>query len=61
MPEPGVSREKRISEEGLARLENQLRRGNISDTVLKQWIRRYGDPARNLIKKYRRTPTDLDE
>lgn len=52
-PEPGVSREDRISEEGMARLEKQLRRGNISAAVLKQWIKRYGEDARALIGRYR--------
>ena len=28
----------------------------ISNQVLAQWIRRYGDPAREVIKKYRRLP-----
>jgi hypothetical protein len=60
MPDPGVSREKRISEEGLSRLEKQLRRGNISDMVLKQWIRRYGEPARELIKRYGKLVDDTD-
>lgn len=51
---PGISREQRISEEGLLRLEKQLRSGvNISDQVLAQWVKRYGDEARNLILRYR--------
>lgn len=54
MPDPGVSREKRISDEGLARLENQLKLGiKINVQVLQQWIRRYGDAARVLLKKYK--------
>ena len=54
---PGISRDNRISEEGLGRLEKQLERGGqISDTVLAQWIRRYGDAARELIRKYGRDP-----
>jgi hypothetical protein len=53
MVEPGVSREQRISEEGLQRLEKQLRLGiRINTEVLKQWVRRYGDAARDLLKKY---------
>lgn len=52
-PQPGVSRENRISDEGLKRLERQLRSGaGISDMVLEQWIKRYGDAAREIIKKY---------
>ena len=50
---PGVSREGRISEEGLQRLERQLQRGaRIGESVLSQWIKRYGEPARSLIQKY---------
>lgn len=53
MPDPGVSREQRISDEGLSRLDNQLRSGRkISSQVLKQWIKRYGDDARQLLKRY---------
>jgi hypothetical protein len=51
---PGVSREQRISDEGLMRLEKQLQSGiNISTPVLNQWVKRYGDDARELILKYR--------
>ncbi|NNG13184.1 MAG: hypothetical protein HKM88_08055 [Halobacteria archaeon] len=50
-----------MSEEGLQRLEKQLRSGSqISDQVLAQWIRRYGEPARALIKEYNRYRTDLE-
>jgi len=50
---PGVSREQRISGEGLQRLEKQLRSGsNISEQVLAQWVKRYGEKAQNLIKMY---------
>jgi len=53
-PVPGVSREQRISDEGLKRLEKQLQCGvNISEQVLNQWLKRYGAAARNLIAKYR--------
>lgn len=31
---PGVSRNERLSDEGLQRLEKQLRSGSIKDTVL---------------------------
>ncbi|MBI3188756.1 MAG: hypothetical protein HYZ31_12930 [Gammaproteobacteria bacterium] len=52
-PAPGVSREARISDEGLQRLEQQLMRGgHISPLVLAQWIKRYGEPAREMIKRY---------
>jgi hypothetical protein len=53
---PGISREHRISDEGLQRLERQLQRGGqISDAVLAQWIRRYGDAAREIIARHGRT------
>lgn len=52
-PVPGVSRQQRISDEGLLRLEKQLQSGiRISTAVLQQWIKRYGDDARVIIKKY---------
>lgn len=52
-PVPGVSRNERISAEGLQRLEKQLAsKQRIGAIVLTQWIKRYGEPARNLIKKY---------
>ena len=51
---PGVSRDKRISEEGLERLEKHLKGGTkMTQMVLEQWIKRYGEPARELIKCYR--------
>lgn len=52
-PNPGVSREERISDAGLQRLEAHLAQGaKIGDAVLKQWIVRYGDAARRLLKHY---------
>jgi hypothetical protein len=52
-PDPGVSRNQRISDEGLARLERHLKLGNkISKLVLQQWVKRYGESANNLLKKY---------
>ena len=52
-PRPGVSRSDRLSAEGLTRLEKQLESGvNISSQVLAQWIKRYGDSAREIIKKH---------
>ena len=49
-PVPGISRTQRLSDEGLRRLARQLESGaGISDQVLRQWIRRYGDQARRLI------------
>ena len=51
-PSPGVARETRLSDEGLQRLERQLRAGTISKTVLQQWVRRYGVAAQELIDRY---------
>ena len=62
MTDPGVSREKRISDEGLKRLEKQFSSGvKPSSIVLKQWIKRYGNAARDLIKKYDMYTSDLDD
>ena len=61
IPNPGVSREERISEEGLQRLENHLQNGSrMSLPVLKQWIKRHGDSARQLIKQYDQYHPDMD-
>ena len=61
MSDPGVSREQRISDEGLARLEKQLKSGvKVSAMVLQQWIKRYGDPARDLLKKHGKYTDELD-
>ena len=52
-PTPGVSRDSRISDDGLARLERHLRLGSrISPAVLQQWVKRYGDDARQLLEKF---------
>lgn len=60
-PTPGVMRNERISDEGLQRLELHLQRGaKIGDAVLAQWIRRYGDSARTLIKRYGQYHKGLD-
>ncbi|MDJ0880804.1 MAG: hypothetical protein QNJ56_04065 [Gammaproteobacteria bacterium] len=61
-PKPGVSRSNRISDEGLIRLEKQLKSGTrISDQVLVQWVRRYGTPALALIRQHGRDPLGVDE
>ena len=61
-PTPGVSRTSRISGEGLQRLDTQLQRGgNISTQVLSQWIRRYGDDARKIIKHHQQWREELDD
>jgi hypothetical protein len=58
---PGISRENRLSDDGLQRLERQLISGSqITDPVLTQWIRRYGDSAREIIRKYDRYRTGLE-
>jgi hypothetical protein len=60
-PTPGVSRSVRISDEGLARLEKQLQRGSqISDVVLTQWIRRYGEAAREIMRAAGRYHDELE-
>ncbi|MDH5765595.1 MAG: hypothetical protein OEZ38_06210 [Gammaproteobacteria bacterium] len=60
-PEPGVGRADRISGEGLQRLEKQLERGSkISALVLRQWIKRYGESAREMLKKHGCYTNDLE-
>ncbi len=49
-PTPGVSRDERISDDGLQRLRKQLSSGvKISPPVLRQWIKRYGDSAKQIM------------
>ena len=64
MKKPGISRTDRISDTGLQRLEELLARGGqVSDVVLAQWIRRYGDAARDVIRnagRYRDALEDMD-
>jgi hypothetical protein len=55
IPSPGVSRSSRLTDEGLKRLERQLKAGvKLSPAVLEQWVRRYGEPAREIIESNRR-------
>ncbi len=50
-PTPGVMRHNRLSAEGLERLARQLESGPVPATaVLEQWIKRYGDEARVIIR-----------
>lgn len=50
---PGIGREQRISDAGLQRLRNQLERGaKISEPVLRQWVKRYGDDALRLLEEF---------
>jgi hypothetical protein len=61
-PQPGVSRENRLSPEGLERLEKQLSSGaRMTDAVLKQWIIRYGDAARNILRSHGRYRSSFDQ
>lgn|GEM_PF-820302 len=58
---PGIERLERFSEEGLERLERQLDHGShISDRVLAQWIRRYGESARAIIRRHGRYHPGLE-
>ena len=60
-PSPGVSRPDRLSDEGLQRLDRQLASGaHINVPVLAQWIRRYGEPARELIHRHGQYCDELD-
>jgi len=53
--EPGVSRDNRIAEEGLQRLERQLASGRrISQQVLDQWVKRYGPAAQAIIERHQK-------
>jgi len=53
MSKPGISRDNRISDEGLQRLEKQLQSGiKVSPAVLEQWVKRYGKQAEELIEKF---------
>lgn len=57
-----MGRSERLSDEGLRRLEAQLERGNCpSDAVLAQWIRRYGDDARELLRRHGHYHPGLEE
>jgi len=52
-PKPGVSRENRVSDEGLERLRKQLSSGpKMSQMVLRQWLKRYGEEARAVMKQF---------
>ncbi len=60
-PLPGVARADRISSRGLERLERHLRSGvRISNPVLVQWIKRYGEPALTLIRANGRLTAELE-
>ena len=58
---PGISRDERISAEGLQRLARQLEHGSqIGNPVLTQWIRRYGESAREIIRRHGRYHEGLE-
>ena len=60
-PSPGVSMQSRLSDEGLPRLEKQLAAGiRVAPPVLAQWIKRYGEPAREIIKLHGQYSDELD-
>jgi hypothetical protein len=60
-PTPGIARDSRLSAQGLERLERQLAGGSqISDPVLGQWIRRYGEAARTIIRRHGRYHPGLE-
>ena len=61
-PRPGAFHRARTLDDRLQRLEQQLTRGiAISDTVLAQWIARYGDPARALLRRHQRYHEGLEK
>jgi len=58
---PGVHRQSRLCDEGLQRLEKQLARGSrVDPAVLGQWIKRYGEPAREIIKRHGQYSDELE-
>ncbi len=58
---PGVGRDERISQEGLERLARQMQSGaSMSDRVLAQWIRRYGESARRILREHGRYHPGLE-
>ena len=59
-PHPGVARPERDAEESLKRLAKHLSGGTMSRVVLRQWIKRYGDKARDLIKQHKQYDDDLE-
>ena len=60
-PRPGISRQNRLSDEGLRRLKKQLQSSaGISEQVLAQWIRRYGKDAEALILESGRELPSID-
>ena len=60
-PSPGISRAERLSDEGLQRLDRQLAcASQISDAVLTQWLQRYGESARAVIRQHGRYHAGLE-
>lgn len=59
---PGVSRGERAEDEGLRRLDRQLTGGAAPNAeVLSQWVRRYGDAAREIIRRHGLYSEELDQ
>ncbi len=59
-PRPGVSRDERLSDEGLRRLQRQLQSTmGLRDPILLQWVRRYGQAAIRLIEENGRMTDEL--
>ena len=57
---PGVARADRISDQGLQRLDRHLQAGvRVSNPVLAQWVKRYGEPALAVIKAHGRYSAGL--
>lgn len=60
-PSPGVSRDERLSEDGLERLRKQLQGGTKpAAIVLQQWVKRYGEAAREIIRDAGHDVPDVD-
>ena len=61
-PAPGIERCNRISDEGVQRLQKHLQCGTkMQPQVLAQWLKRYGEPVRCLLKQYQCYSEDLED
>jgi hypothetical protein len=50
---PGIARDRSNAEDGLTRLRRQLASGARPSTmVLRQWVMRYGEAARRIIREH---------
>lgn len=60
-PRPDAFPKRTTTDDGLAQLEKQLRTASaISESVLLQWIRRYGEAARVIMRRHGRNPEDIE-